>query len=539
MIGIMLFMLLVLTAVVCMLLITIKAQKGLRSINYISGLRYGKVVQQLQDKYELHRFGFGQYLRRQYGEVSIFSIAMNAIGILPILLLMLAPIMMNGGLGSSLFVYCGLGLFFIMLFALVGQYLSAQPTAGGLYHVALRKGGTWLGSIIGSLQLIGQTLLLIGYSYGFVFFLKLLLPVSISWLNQPGGMTIAVAICVLTQVILAWLKSTVYRTFHIIAWLLQLCGIVLLIVCAVMVWRGDSYNGMHLFLADASVAGWFPAVSELDPANWGLLLALMCRCFIGGDISAQHAEETIEPKIKVSWATLLSTCYSYMIGLVLILVLAILYMNFGIAGAGQTGEAWLVYLLGQSSVLGYALVAVAMLSCWASSSTLLQSGARTLMALARDGLLPFKQQLAAMHYLKQSPQRALFAVTVLALLMLAAIYYIPTEDIFITSTLLAVICYGSLYAILFFFTPLADQASLWKVAGWEKAIRFGSMLLLTALVSAAGASLPLTALLIIAVPLLVISIYAMMTKGVVSKPLSYDTKGSNDLFEIERRMPLQ
>lgn len=540
MVAIISYMLLVLAAVVSMLLITIKVQRGLRSMNYISGVRYGKVVQQLQDKYELHRFGFGQYFRRQYGELSIFSIAMNGIGMFPLILLLLATMMQQGGLSVSLFAYCGIGLMFIVIVALIAQYLSAQPTAGGLYHAALRRGGVGLGSIVGGLQLIGQLMLLLGYSIGFVFFLKLLLPTSFSWLHQPGGTAIAVAICLLTQLLVAALKSMLYRPFHIGAWLLQAGGIVLLLICVIAGWRAEGYNGSYLFFANASVTGWFPAIHELEPMNWGLLLALMGRLFIGGDVSAQHAEETVEPKVKVAWSAMLSTCYSFMIGLVLMLVLATLYMNYGYASAGQTGDSWLVQMLGQAPLVGYLVIIAALIGCWTSSVTLVQTGARTLMSMARDGIVPFKASLSMMHYIKQVPQRAIGAVVLFALLLLGSLYYIAAEQLLLYATLLAVVSYCAMYVILFFFVPLkTEQFSIWKMEGWEGAIRLVGMIVLTALMSAAGACLPFSGLLIIAVPLVCIAGYAMLSQGFVSKPLVYDASNGRDLFEMERRMPLQ
>lgn len=539
MVAILLFMLLVLAAVVSMLLITVKVQRGLRSMNYISGVRYGKVVQQLQDKHELHRFGFGQYFKRQYGELSIFSIAMNGIGMFPIMLLLFAVMMQQGGLSVSLFAYCGIGLMFIVIAALIAQYLSAQPTAGGLYHAALRRGGVGLGSIVGGLQLLGQLLLLLGYSIGFVFFLKLLLPASFLWLHQPVGAAIAVAVCMLTQLLVITLKSTAYRPFHIGAWLLQTAGIVLLLVCVMISLNTEDYNGSYLFFADGSVAGWFPAFHELKPMNWGLLLALIGRLFIGGDISAQHAEETIEPKVKIAWSAMLSICYSFMIGLVVMLVLATLYMNYGYSAAEERGEGWLAQMLGQTPLIGYLVVIAALISCWTSGATLVQSSARTLMSMARDGIIPFKASLSMMHYLKQVPQRALGAVVLLALLLLGSLYYIAAEQLLLYATLLAVASYSALYVILFFFVPLTEQSSIWKVEGWEGAIRLIGMLALTALMSAAGACLPFSALLVVLVPLICIACYAMLSQGFVSKPLVYDAASGRDLFELEGKMPLQ
>jgi len=543
MILVTLFMLLVSIAVASMLVITIKVQRGLRSINYISGVRYGKVVQQLQDKHELHRFGFGQYFRRQYGELSIFSIAMNAIGTFPIMLLLLAPIIQQGGMGAGLFIYCGVGLVFIIILALIAQYLSAQPTAGGLYHAALREGGRWLGSIVGSLQLIGQLLLMLGYSVGFVYFLRLLLPETVSWLQQPNGMIFTVVLCLVAQLLIAGFKSTTYRLFHIGAFLIQGGGIALLILAVIIGWRTESYSGLHLFMTDAGVAGWFPSLTEMTPMNWGLMIALVGRFFIGGDVSSQHAEETLEPKVKIAWATLLSTSYSFMIGLMLMLILSMFYMNAAYTSNVSGGEMWLLHLVQSNSFIGYSLLILALISCWSSSSTLLHSASRSLMAMGRDGMIPFQHSLSMMNYIKQVPQRAYFGVVILALAFVVPLHYISAQQLLLHLTLLAVVSYCFLYVIIFFFVPLISRTAIWKMEGWERGIRFCGMLLLTMLASAAIACLPLMTLSVIIVPTLLLAlyvvVYSIVIKGQSNKFFGHDNSASRDLFEMEGEMPLQ
>lgn len=538
MIGLVLFMLLVFIAVLSMIAITLKVQSSLRKQNYISGVRYGKVVQQLQDKHELHRFGFGQYFRRQYGELSIFSISMNAIGVFPIALLLLAPMVMQGGLVNSLFVYSGVGLLFIVIVALIGQYLSTQPTAGGLYHAALRRGGTWLGSFVGGLQLMGQLCMLLGYSYGVVYFLRLLQLPMLSWLEHAGAFTLAVAGVIVLQGVIGLLKSSYYPILHNASIAVQVVGVIVLLIVCYQALRGDSYSGMHLFALDASVANWFSNANQLTPMNIGLMVALACRFFIGGDASAQSAEETIEPKVRIAWSTLLSTCYSYMVGLILLLVLAIVYMNLGLQATNASGTEWLSLLAASIPGLGNVLIVLALLSCWLSSTTMLHVSARTLMAMARDGIVPLSDQLSKISYQKQEPRHALVGVQFIALGLLLALFFVGAQHYFITVSLLAFICYALIYVLLLYGVPLDQKTALWKLEEWDRPIRLVSVLLLIGLASAAGAALAYTELFIVFVPLVLLWLYAVVKRGFATKLLQYDAGGSRDLFEMESQMPL-
>ncbi|MCM3631759.1 APC family permease [Paenibacillus camelliae] len=539
MIGLMMFMLLVFVAVLCMLAITLKVQASLRKQNYISGVRYGKVVQQLQDKHELHRFGFGQFFKRQYGELSIFSISMNTIGMFPIMLLLFAPMVMQGGLVNSLFVYSGVGLLFIVIVALIGQYLSSQPTAGGLYHVALRRGGAWLGAIVGGLQLVAQVAMLLGYSYGVVYFLKLLAGHKLIWLEQMSVFTMVMGIVILVMGVIGLLKSNYSPLFHYLSIIIQGLGVIVLFIVVYRAMQGDIYNGMHLFQLETNVNGWFPASSELTPMHIGFMVALACRFFIGGDASSQAAEETIEPKVRTAWSALLSTCYSYMVGMILMLVLAIVYMNLGIQANGAAGEQWFMILAERTPQLGVGLMLLALLSCWFSGSTLLHVSARTLMAMARDGIIPLKQTLSKISYSKQSPQHAVIGVQVLACMMLLVLYMIGSTEFFIVSSLISFISYAVIYVLLLYGVPLDQKTTLWKLEEWDKPIRLLSILVLIALVSAAGSSLTAYELAIIILPTLAVLIYAVIANGFTTKLLQYDVTSSRDLFERERELPLQ
>lgn len=58
-----------------------KAQLSIRSSTYASMLQYGEAAQQLQDKHDLHRFGFAQLLLRRLGGISIFALSFNTMGL--------------------------------------------------------------------------------------------------------------------------------------------------------------------------------------------------------------------------------------------------------------------------------------------------------------------------------------------------------------------------------------------------------------------------------------------------------------------------
>lgn len=518
--------------------ICLYVQKSIKAQNYISSSLYGETVQLLHDKHDLHRFGIGQFLKRHYGELSSFSLSFNTLGVLATSLLLFAPLVKNGGLELVLILFPIIGTVFVLLSAMLAQLISSQPTAGGLYHVVFRYSGSMLASVIGNLKLIAQISLMIWYSYGCTYLVAILLAPHTSLLqHQFGFYTMAIVIVVL-QVITNSLKSSYIRSLQVIGLLLQIIGVIALISCVIMTMFTNSYSAIYIFIAQHNASSLYLNAGTASFAQIGLVIALMSKWFVGTEEASSGAEETLEPRIRTPWSIFLASSYTYIIGFVLLLVLSNLVMNYSVNGNITNIEQWLTYLVAESKVWGDILVIIAILACWQNSQSSLSHTSRTMLAMARDRMLPFSNKLAMVSFNRQIPHIAVAVTGIITIIGLMLLSILEVKAILETMAMIVVVCYGSLYVLTLYFTREVTLDSLWRIGDWSNSVRWILILLLLIIVAAASYYVNFYVLLAIGCVIIVGMFYAYTTVGFV-KLMNNNIQFTRDTFELEGKLPLQ
>lgn len=514
-------------------------QKGIKTRNYVSSSRYGETVRLLEDKHDLHRFGIGQFLRRQYGEVGSFSLSFNTLGVLVTSLLLFAPIAKNGGLELILILFPIIGIVFVLMSAMLAQFISSQPTAGGLYHVVFRQSGSVLASMVGMLKLIGQIGLIIWYSIGCTYFIAmLLLPhTNILQNNLPFyGVSIVI---VLLQIAFNSMKSSYMKLMQAMGLLFQVIGILFLLTCIIMTIYSNSYSAIYIFISDHNVSNLYLNDGKASFAQIGLVIALMSKCFVGAEEASSGAEETFEPRVRTPWSIYLASSYTYIIGFILMLVLANLVMNFSVFGSVNNIGSWLTYLVSESGVWGDLLIIIAVLACWQSGLSSLSHTSRGLLAMARDRILPFSNKLATVSFYRQIPHIAvavggLIAIICLAIMGIAAVQH-PLESI----AILIVMCYVSMYLLVVYFARGQQESSIWNIGKWTPYISW--VLIFALLIILAVSIYYVNSYLLIGITglILIAAIYAYFSIGNVKLSFHIHAQSGRENFELEGRLPLQ
>jgi len=517
--------------------ICIYVQKRIKAQNYVSSSLYGDDIQLFHDKHDLHRFGIGQFLKRHYGEVSSFSLSFNTIGVLATSLLLFAPLVKNGGLELVLILFPIIGIVFILLSAMLAQLVSSQPTAGGLYHVVFRQSGSMLASVIGILKLIAQVGLIIWYSYGCTYFLAILLSKQNTWLQHEIGFYSTAAIVVLLQVIANSIKSSYIRPLQVIGLVLQLLGVLALIGCVIMTMFSNSYSAIYIFISQHNASYLYLNSGSATFAQIGLIIALMSKWFVGTEEASSGAEETLEPRIRTPWSIFLASSYTYIIGFIVLLVLSNLVMNYSTNGSINNIEQWLSYLVAESKGWGDILIVIALLACWQNGQSSLTNTSRTILAMARDRMLPFSNKLGIVSFNRQVPHIAVAVAGLVAILSLIVLSTLNVSSILETIAMVIVVCYGSLYVLILYFLRDKMIDSLWKIGEWSNYIRW--ILIFALLIIVAAASYYLNPIVLISIGCIAVLglIYTYINIGMVKLSMS-NSQMAKGTIELEGKIPL-
>lgn len=517
--------------------ICIYVQKRIRAQNYVSSSLYGDDIQLFHDKHDLHRFGIGQFLKRHYGEVGSFSLSFNTLGVLATSLLLFAPLVKNGGLELVLILFPIIGIVFILLSALLAQLVSSQPTAGGLYHVVFRQSGSMLASVIGILKLIAQVGLIIWYGLGCTYFLAILLASHNTWLQHEVGFYSTAAMIVFLQVLANSIKSSYIRSLQIMGLLLQLLGVLALISCVVMTMFSNSYSAIYIFVSQHNASSLYLNEGSATFAQVGLLIALMSKWFVGTEEASSGAEETLEPRIRTPWSIFLSSSYTYIIGFIILLVLSNLVMNYSTDGSISNIEQWLSYLVTQSKGWGDILIVIAVLACWHNGQSSLTHTSRTILAMARDRMLPFSNKLGIVSFDRQVPHIAVAVAGLIAILSIIVLSTLNVSTILVTIAMVVVVCYGSLYVLTLYFLRDKKIDSLWQLGEWTNYVRW--ILIFALLVIVAAASYYVNPVVLIGIGILVVLglIYTYINIGMVKLTMN-NSQLEKGTIELEGKIPL-
>lgn len=516
-----------------MVYLVIKVQQGIRSSGYTSSLQYGKTVQFLHDKHDLHALGIGQYLRRKYGEWSSFGISFNHLGVLSTTLLLIVPIISNIGIKLTLILFPIIGLLFVLLSAVLGQLLSPLPTAGGLYHVAYIHSNSVVASIIGTLKLIAHLCAMIFYAMGCTMFIMILLQPYTTIMQQP---IIPYCVCIaiiFLQLIINSMKSSLMRFDQWLGLFLQIIAIVFVIGAAAFLVFFDSYPALSIFLNELPTIDSGNAMQQTVPMQIGMAIALLCKWFAGSEGASEASEETYEPKVRTPWSILQSSIYSYIIGFVLLLVLSVIVLNASIIGSYNGHMNWLNFLISEIGSFGNILIVIAILTCFQSGGTSLLIASRGLFALVRDQQLPFSQKLALISYTRQIPHRCLLAVAILAGIgvIMATLFSNLMQVVIIM-----IACYITVYVLILYIVKPKQVKGIWTIGSWFNRLRIALILPLLIVLAISGSFISISIILTVIGLCLLVALYSYLRNGIQN----YESiSGAQRNFELESKLPIQ
>lgn len=522
--------------VAVMISIMVIVQKGFRSNGYFSGIQYGKTVQLLQDKHDLHTLGIGQYLRRHYGEWSSFSLSFNYLGVLSTTLLLSIPIISNVGAPLALILFLIVGIVFILTQSLIAQLLSVYPTAGGLYHVMYAHTNSVIANIIGSLKLIGHICSILFYAYGTVWLLSILLRPYTTLLDHTYIFHLAIILVVILQLLLHSLKSSISIFVQWIGFSIGAIAILFVVGIAGYSMFTDSVPAISAFYGKFEIAIDGIQTQKTMPLQIGLALALLCKWFTGGEESASASEETYEPKVRTPWSICQSSMYSYIIGFVLLLVVMVSLLNVSISNKTLAFNEALFSFTNLSTFIGSCVMILSIITCFSSGMTSIFHGSRGLFAMARDGQIIFSGFLSAVSFHKQIPERSTFAVAVLSIISSMGLLFIPRMNAIVILTLIVVTCYMLIYVMVIYFAKEKQAKGLWSLGKWYKPMRAALMLPLITLLTISAYFLPwyiLVAMFAICIICVMIGLSKVGVHSLESGKVKYQS------FEIEAKLPLQ
>ena len=518
-------------------LFSVAISRYIKKSNYMSSTHYGELVQLLQDKHELHRFGYGQYLKRGYSDFNAFHMSFMHMGMF-VSLIFLANYIFNAvSISLSLLLFLCLAVFYLLTSVINGRLLGGQPTAGGLYHVMFKQVGSIWASFIGIIKLFAQLSTTVLYSFIMMSCLVLLLQSSIPFIQQPIMFCIGMVIIISTQALVASFKSAITRWVQGIGIILVWFIVLILSVSIMLVVMPDSYSPFYFLIGESP----FVTSTQLsEPMAIAFVLILLARCFIGHDESGANAEETVEPKIKIPWAAYLSTSYTAIIGFVFLLVLGIVYFN--VSGAVylplDTNE-WLSGLLQLPLSVQYSLLAILLLICWMNGLFSLVNGARHVMAMARDVLVPFSTKLSSITLIRQTPHVAILTYAILASLVSFSYLAYHSSFNFLTQIIaISVMTYSLTYALVQFFSYFkSDTMTIWGFSIGVKFVQSVAIAFNMVMFTIATSLLSWQAVVIIFSSALLNVVYTYIKQGFVKLNVQSTIKKSE--FEFERNFPLQ
>ena len=436
-----------------------------------------------EDVAVLHSMGYAQELLRRMSGFSNFAISFSIICILAggITSFQLGLSSVGGaaiGIGWPL--SCLLSLAMAMS---MGQVASAFPTAGGLYHWSSILGGRGWGWATAWFNLVGLITVLAAINVGtYAFIAGSLGPlVGFDTSTMSEGQVLAAQIIGVSVITFshALFNSLGIRVTTLLT---DFSGYLILFVSvvltAVLIFYAPSLDFSRLltftnYSGDKGGGVW-PATSSMALLfMFGLLLPAYT--ITGYDASAHTSEETIGASTSVPRGMVRAVLVSGVFGWVMIAAIALAIPDMD-AGAAKGGDVFF-WTVGSVLPRGLAIwlyigIAVAQYLCGLATVT---STSRMAFAFARDGGLPFSEQLRKVSVKHRTPAIAIWTV---AILTVAFTIYTP---VYKTITAVAVIFLYISYAMPTTMGLLAHGRSWVKMGPWDLGVWYRPLAAVSAL----------------------------------------------------------
>jgi amino acid transporter len=396
------------------------------------------------DVKHLHSLGYAQELARRMGAFSNFAISFAIICILAGGITAFPQGLSAAG-GASIGVGWLVGSLFAFIVCLaMAQIASAYPTAGGLYHWSSILGGRGWGWATAWFNLLGLIFVVASVDFGvYLLFRDLIAGPLLGMDTAAWGwstQTIFIAAVLASQALFN------HFGIRVTTLLTDFSGYLILTVATVLTISllvfGASFDLARLFTftnftGDAGGGVWPQSSSLFYAFLLGLLLTVYT--ITGYDASAHTSEETRDAARTVPRGMLQAVFYSCLFGYIMVctFVLAMPSVEEG-AAQGWGVFPWLMNSTPMPDFLRGLLFVGIVVANYLCALAGLTSCSRMMYAFARDGGLPFSQNLSAVSIAHRTPVAAIWVSAALAL---AATLY--ADAFFVLATGCAVFLYLS------------------------------------------------------------------------------------------------
>lgn len=443
-----------LCGVVCSFIVAlaVNAQKGLRAASYQSMIRYGKDIQEWQDKRDLQqRFGLSQLLGRRGGGLSALGLSSGTMALIGGSALLFGPALQHGGLSIIGYGLPILGLFYLCVSACIAEMSSAYPVAGSFYYASFELGGRRWGLRAGWFHAAGHLAVYAVMLGGFAYIMDS--AAASVWGDDVAGIRfwgIAAATALSHAVVhhwgAVWLKWVYAAGF----WLQLIIILAVLTGLVWLFWPGH-YSPELLYELQT-----FDLTGNVSGGSFWIGLLLLMKLFLGMDGASQGAEETIEPRIRVPWGIFLSTAYTFLSGVVLLTFMSLTISSLGGNGGISESVGWHAGLAGFETFMKSAraafggspiIVLLILVSIWGSGLHSMSVCSRALFGLAREGALPLAGRIGKVSARAQAPLVGGWLCAAAAVLLLIAAQLIRPNESMLPLLAFAVVALHAAYAI--------------------------------------------------------------------------------------------
>jgi amino acid transporter len=372
-----------------------------------------KESQKQRDAEHLAKFGYKQELLREMGGFSNFAISFSIISILTGLISMFGYGVNLVG-GAVYWTWVVVAFFQLFNAMSMGEIASRFPLAGGIYQWARHLGNPHLGWWVGWINLIAWWAVTVAIDFS----LGTLLAGS-GWFGLQMDTTTIVSLTIAIMTI--HMIMNIYG-IKLVLWFndfsvwVHMFGTIMLLTL-LLLW-GKAHPISYIFSTDTP-AGDVGTLSS--PGFWvAFLPAILMSAWTltAFDASADVSEETEDPQHHVPWGMVIAVVASFIFGSFVLfgLILALPAMDQIPKIMETTSLATYIIqnVMGSTwGVIMLAIIAMAQFACGLSSMTVYQ---RVIFSLARDGNLPFSNQLK-----KVNKKGAPYVATVVGTLCMAVL----------------------------------------------------------------------------------------------------------------------
>ncbi|VDC02845.1 unnamed protein product [Peniophora sp. CBMAI 1063] len=364
------------------------------------------VSTKFEDEDELARLGYRQELRRDFGFLEVFGLALSCVGIIPSVVTLLVYAIPNGGPVAMVWGWMTASVFIIFVSISFAELGSAMPTAGSVYYWTHRLSSpkcrnlaSWLVGYIDAITYFSGVTG-VAYSCSVEILAAASIGSDLRYVPTTGhtyGLFIAV---LLTQCILLGTKTSFIAKSQLVAVVINLA------LCLVF-FVGFPTATPPEFKNTASYAlGSFENLYTW-PNGFAFILSFLAPTWTisGFDVSVHVSEEARNAKIVVPWALVCCTVLSAVLGWALNVVIT---FNMGTDLAvildnpyGQPMATILLNAFGKRGAL--AIWSFVIIAQYINGLGVLTVSSRQNFALSRDGAFPFSRYIYALNMRSGSP----------------------------------------------------------------------------------------------------------------------------------------